>query len=55
VDFGSSVFLAEMQQVLVVNEQVPRSFIAPKSRFFQALMYQNATTDYLPARAASRK
>jgi hypothetical protein len=49
VDFGSSIFIGEMQQVLVANASVPRSLLAADSRLFHALAYQNATTNYLPA------
>jgi peptide/nickel transport system substrate-binding protein len=48
VEFGSSVFIAEGQQVMVANRHVPASLIAPESRFFQALNHQNCTTNYLP-------
>jgi hypothetical protein len=37
-----------MQQTIAVNRHVPESLVAPRSRFFQALSYQNATTGYLP-------
>jgi ABC-type transport system substrate-binding protein len=47
-DFGSSIFIAELQQAMVANQPVPRSLIAPRSRFFQALQYQNCTSRYLP-------
>jgi peptide/nickel transport system substrate-binding protein len=48
VELGTSVFIGEMQQTLVANRHVPESLLAPESRFFQALSYQNATTGYLP-------
>jgi ABC-type transport system substrate-binding protein len=48
VDFSSSIFIAEGHQVTVANRHVPQSFIAPESRFFQALNHQNCTTNYLP-------
>ena len=49
VHLGTSVFIGEMQQTLVANRAVPESLLAPDSRFFQALSYQNATTHYLPS------
>jgi peptide/nickel transport system substrate-binding protein len=48
VDYGATIFLGEMQQTLVANEHVAASTISPTSRFFQALEYQNATSNYLP-------
>jgi len=50
IDFSSSIFIAEGQQVLVANRHVPAGLTAPDSRFFQALQYQNCTSDYLPRR-----
>jgi hypothetical protein len=54
VDFGSSIFIAEGQQVIAANRHVPASFIAPQSRFFQAMLYQNCTSNYLPKRSPRR-
>ncbi len=51
VRLGTSIFIGEMQQVIAVNAGVPESLVAPESRFFQALSYQNATTEYLPRHA----
>jgi ABC-type transport system substrate-binding protein len=51
-DFGSSIGIAEMQQTIVANRYVPPSMVAPGSRFFQALAYQNPQSNYLPARHA---
>jgi ABC-type transport system substrate-binding protein len=51
VRLGTSIFIGEMQQVIAVNRGVPESLVAPESRFFQALSYQNATTGYLPPHA----
>lgn len=51
VRLGTSIFIGEMQQVIAVNPGVPESLVAPESRFFQALSYQNATTEYLPRHA----
>jgi ABC-type transport system substrate-binding protein len=48
--FGSSIFIAEMQQVIAANRRVPASMIASDSRFLHALGYQNPKTNYLPAR-----
>jgi ABC-type transport system substrate-binding protein len=48
--FGSSVFIAEMQQVIAANRQVPAAMIGPDSRFVHALGYQNPTSNYLPRR-----
>ncbi len=48
--FGSSVFIGEMQQVIVANAQVPRGMLAPQSRFLHALGYQNPRSNYLPPR-----
>jgi peptide/nickel transport system substrate-binding protein len=51
VDFSSSIFIGEVQQVLVANSLVSPELIAPTSRFFQALQYQNCSSNYLPDRA----
>ena len=48
VDFSSSIFICEGQQTMAANRRVPRSLISPDSHFFQALQYQNCTTNYLP-------
>jgi hypothetical protein len=40
-----------VQQVLVANSMVSPELIAPTSRFFQALQYQNCSSNYLPDRA----
>jgi ABC-type transport system substrate-binding protein len=54
VAFGSSIFLAEMQQVTVANQYVPRALLAPHTRLFQATSYQNPRADnYLPPRPPS--
>ena len=54
VAFGSSIFLAEMQQVTVANQHVPRALLAPHTRLFQATSYQNPRADnYLPPRPPS--
>jgi len=50
-DSRTSVFIGEMQQTIAVNAAVPEPLVAPESRFFQALSYQNATTGYLPPHA----
>lgn len=50
IGFCSSVFIAEGLQVMASNRLVPASLVAPGSRFYQALNYQNCTTDYLPGR-----
>ena len=50
VDFSSSIFLAEVQHVTAVNRHVPDALIAPQSRFFQAIQYQNCLSIYLPER-----
>jgi ABC-type transport system substrate-binding protein len=51
ITFGSSIFLAEMQQVTVANRKVPKSLLAPDSRLYQATNYQNPKAEYyLPAR-----
>ncbi len=47
-EFGSSVFLAEGQQVMVANRHVPAALLSTEGRFFQALNHQNCTTNYLP-------
>lgn len=52
VHFYSSIFLAENQHALVCNSNVPREFYHPGTRFFQALQYQNCTSNYLPTRAS---
>lgn len=49
-DFSSSIFIGEVQQVLVANRSVPAALISPTSRFFQALQYQNCSSNYLPDR-----
>ncbi len=51
VRLSTSIFIGEMQQTIAVNAAVPESLVAPESRFFQALSYQNATTGYLPPHA----
>lgn len=51
VDFGSSIFIGEVQQVLVGNKYVPAALLDPRSRFFQALQYQNCASTYLPPRS----
>ena len=48
--FQSSIFIAEMQQVVAANDRVPGVMISPQSRFLHALGYQNPTSGYLPAR-----
>jgi peptide/nickel transport system substrate-binding protein len=48
VDFSSSIFICEGQQTMIANRHVPRPLIAPQSHFFQALQYQNCTSNYLP-------
>jgi ABC-type transport system substrate-binding protein len=53
IGFGATVFLGEMQQTLAANKRVDGSLISPSSRFFHALEYQNATTNYLPAHKPS--
>ena len=53
VDFSSSIFIAEVQQVLVGNRRVPAGLLSPQSRFFQALQYQNCASTYLPERRVS--
>jgi ABC-type transport system substrate-binding protein len=51
VEFGSSIYLAEMQQVTIANQHVPGSLLAPGARLFQATSYQNPRADnYLPPR-----
>jgi peptide/nickel transport system substrate-binding protein len=52
IDFSSSIFIAEGQQVMAANKAVPASLIAPDSRFFQAMQYQNCTSNYLPKRSS---
>jgi ABC-type transport system substrate-binding protein len=54
VNFSSSLFLAEMQHVLVANKGVPSSMLSPDSRFFQALQYQNNSMYCMPSRASRR-
>ena len=49
VDFASSIFLAENVHALAFTEAVPRQFYAPNTRVYQALQYQNPTSNYLPA------
>ena len=48
-DFGSSVFIAEGQQVMAANRHVPAELLSPDRRFYQALNHQNCTTNYLPS------
>lgn len=55
VDFSSSIFICEGQQTMVANRRVPRSLISPQSHFFQALQYQNCTTNYLPSHTAAHR
>lgn len=51
IDFGSTIFLAETQQVTVASQHVPPALLAPHSRLYQATNYQNPKPDYyLPAR-----
>ncbi|MBB3459290.1 peptide/nickel transport system substrate-binding protein [Rhizobium sp. BK313] len=54
IDFSSSIFIAEGQQVMAANRGVPASLIAPDSRFYHAMQYQNATSNYLPKRSPRR-
>jgi ABC-type transport system substrate-binding protein len=53
VDFSSSIFIAEVQQVLVANRKVPAGLLSPQARFFQALQYQNCASTYLPERSVA--
>jgi ABC-type transport system substrate-binding protein len=48
VEFSSSIFLAENIHALVFTKSVPPEFYAPNSRVYQALQYQNPTSNYLP-------
>ncbi len=50
-EFGSSVFIAEGQQVMAANRHVAPSLLSTEGRFFQALNHQNCTTNYLPGRS----
>ncbi len=51
VEFGSSIFIAEGQFISLHNRHVPASLLAPDSRLYQALHFQNAAAHiYLPPR-----